>query len=117
MLNLLIVCKYLFHEYCTFDLIYFQPPETPSVLKVLQNTSIQQWNSGKVLADCLNLLADVDDLQTAVCILIALGERRNDLPIDESVHVSSVYDIFQINMNLNTFWFNYLIFLMTFHFK
>ncbi|XP_055321003.1 GATOR complex protein WDR24 isoform X1 [Sitodiplosis mosellana] len=63
------------------------PSETPSVLKVLlQNTSNPQWNSGKVLADCLNLLVDIDDLQTAVYILIALGERRNDLPIDESVH-------------------------------
>lgn len=43
-----------------------------------------------MLADCLTLLADIDDLQTAVCILIALGERRNDLPIDESVHVCIV---------------------------
>lgn len=71
---------------------FFQPPETPSVLKVLlQNATNPQWNSGKVLADCLNLLADIDDLQTAVCILIALGERRNDLPIDESVHVCMVH--------------------------
>lgn len=44
-----------------------------------------------MLADCLNLLADIDDLQTAACILIALGERRNDLPINESVHVCALY--------------------------
>ncbi|XP_031630571.1 GATOR complex protein WDR24 isoform X2 [Contarinia nasturtii] len=63
------------------------PPETPTVLKVLMNsTNHQQWNSGKVLADCLNLLVDIDDLQSAVYILIALGEKRNDIPIDESVH-------------------------------
>lgn len=55
---------------------------------MLQNASMQQWNAGKVLADCLTLLADIDDLQTAVCILIVLGDRRNDIPIDESVHVS-----------------------------
>lgn len=57
---------------------------------MIQNTANQQWNSGKVLAECLNLLADIDDLQTAVCILIALGERRSDLPINESVHVCSI---------------------------
>lgn len=69
-----------------------QPENSISVLKVmLQNTSNQQWNSGKVLADCLTLLADIDDLQTAVCILIVLGERRSDLPIDEYVHVSFNY--------------------------
>lgn len=44
-----------------------------------------------MLADCLNLLADIDDIQTAVCILIALGERRNDLPIDESIHVGVMF--------------------------
>lgn len=37
------------------------------------------------------LLADIDDLQTAVCILIVLGERRNDLPIEENLHVSELW--------------------------
>lgn len=64
-----------------------QPPETPSVLKIIPQNIGCQWHSGKVLADCLTLLADVDDLQSAVCILIALGERRNDLPLDETIHV------------------------------
>lgn len=55
---------------------------------MLQNAISSQWNAGKVLAECLNLLADIDDLQSAVCILIVLGDRRNDIPIDESIHVS-----------------------------
>lgn len=55
---------------------------------MLQNAINSQWNAGKVLAECLNLLADIDDLQSAVCILIVLGDRRNDIPIDESIHVS-----------------------------
>lgn len=40
-----------------------------------------------MLADCLHLLSDIDDIQSAVCILIALGDRRKDIPIDDYVHV------------------------------
>lgn len=57
---------------------------------MLQNAINLQWNAGKVLAEALSLLADIDDLQSAVCILIVLGDRRNDIPIDESIHVSEI---------------------------
>lgn len=77
-------------------LIYSQTPETPTVLKLLPQNIGSQWESGKVLADCLSLLVDVDDLQSAVCILIVLGDRRNDLPLDEGIHVRS-----SLNWHLN----------------
>lgn len=41
------------------------------------------------------LLADIDDIQSAVCILIVLGDRRKDIPLDELVHVS----VFQLLIN------------------
>lgn len=61
-----------------------------SFLKILPHAVGQYnlWDSARILADCLLLLADVDDIQSAVCILIVLGERRKDIPIDDLVHVS-----------------------------
>lgn len=69
--------------------VSYQPAEVPvSVLKILPHVVGHQWNSAGTLADCLQLLADVDDIQSAVCILIVLGDRRKDIPLDELVHVS-----------------------------
>lgn len=55
-----------------------------------------------MLADCLMLLADVDDIQSAVCILIALGDRRKDLPLDEIVHVNILAKINTLQKKENT---------------
>lgn len=75
--------------FINFPIILQQPLETQiSVLKILPHTSSAQWDSAKMLADALQLLADIDDIQSAVCILIALGDRRKDIPIDDYIHVN-----------------------------
>lgn len=48
----------------------------------------QQWKPHDVITECLQLQTDAGDVQTAVCVLIALGDKRCDLPIDEVVCVS-----------------------------
>lgn len=44
---------------------------------------MQRWEPNKTLADTLTLHADIGDVQSAVCILIVLGDRRNELAIDK----------------------------------
>lgn len=61
-------------------------PEIPSVLKLGAQPTYQSWQPHDVLADGLQLQTDIGDVQTAVCILIAMGERRLQLPIDELTH-------------------------------
>lgn len=57
------------------------------MLKVAPHTVTHQWDYAKVLADSLMLLADIDDVQSAVCILIVMGDLRKELPLDELIHV------------------------------
>lgn len=64
------------------------PPPAPSVLKITVMPPLPVWDPNPVLADCLILQTDLGDVQTAVSILLVLGDKRNDLPIDELVHVS-----------------------------
>lgn len=42
------------------------------------------------MAECLELLTDLGDVQTAVIILFALGESRNLLPLDDTIYVISL---------------------------
>ena len=45
------------------------------------------WEPHKFLADSLMLQTECGDIQTCVSILIVLGERRCEIPIDETLHV------------------------------
>lgn len=64
------------------------PPPPPSVLKITSLLPLPIWDPNQILADCLILQTDVGDVQTAISVLMVLGDRRNELPIDELVHVS-----------------------------
>lgn len=70
-----------------FDILTLQPPENPP--KILMVTEIPEtplWQPYQVLADCLNLQSEIGDVQTATCILICLGDRRDQLPIHKLIH-------------------------------
>lgn len=60
--------------------------EPPTILKISNAPIIPQWEPHQVLADTLMLQTDMGDVQTSVSILIVLGERRDDLPIDDYVY-------------------------------
>lgn len=60
--------------------------DPPSILSVPENVEIQLWQPFQVLAECLMLQSEIGDVQTATAILICLGDRRDDLPIDKFVH-------------------------------
>ncbi|XP_055695511.1 GATOR complex protein WDR24 [Lutzomyia longipalpis] len=62
------------------------PPHPPNLIKMSFMPYVPLWEPHDVLADCLILQADIGDVQTAVSILIALGEKRNELPIDKIIH-------------------------------
>lgn len=64
------------------------PVEPPSTLKIILQPSISQWESHQVLTDCLMLQTDIGDVQTSVSVLIVLGDKRNDLSIDNNVYES-----------------------------
>jgi WD repeat-containing protein 24 len=63
------------------------PPEPPCLLNSPppEALEIQFWKPFQVLADCLMLQSEVGDAQTPATILICLGDRREDLPIDKFV--------------------------------
>ncbi|XP_058059631.1 GATOR complex protein WDR24 [Anopheles bellator] len=62
------------------------PNPAPSFLKIADhNPTPPIWQPHQVLADCLSLQTEVGDVQTSSCILMALGERRHSLQIDETV--------------------------------
>lgn len=64
------------------------PPPAPSFLKITALPPLPIWDPNQILADCLILQTDLGDVQTAISVLLVLGDRRNELPIDELVHVS-----------------------------
>lgn len=51
-----------------------------------------QWEPHDVLAEGLNLQAEMGDVQTSVCILTVLGERRNEIPIEKIIQVRHTPD-------------------------
>ncbi|CAO1423711.1 unnamed protein product [Diamesa hyperborea] len=61
-------------------------PEPPSVLTVPELLQAPLWKPYQVLADCLLLQSEIGDVQTSTCILLVLGDRRDELPIDKFVH-------------------------------
>uniref|UniRef100_A0A182SMJ3 WD repeat-containing protein 24 n=1 Tax=Anopheles maculatus TaxID=74869 RepID=A0A182SMJ3_9DIPT len=62
------------------------PNAAPSFLKISDhNPTPPIWEPHQVLADCLTLQTEIGDVQTSSCILMALGERRHSLQIDESL--------------------------------
>lgn len=64
------------------------PPPPPSVLKITSLPPLPIWDPNQILADCLILQTDLGDVQTAISVLLVLGDRRIELPIDELVHES-----------------------------
>lgn len=65
--------------------LILKPPEPPCILSVPETMEIQFWQPFQVLADCLMLQSEIGDVQTPTSILISLGERREDLPIEKFV--------------------------------
>ncbi|XP_052853922.1 GATOR complex protein WDR24 isoform X2 [Drosophila gunungcola] len=61
------------------------PPHVPTVLKVSHAPPIPMWEPHKFVSDALMLMNDVGDVQTALTVLIALGEARKLLPIEDTL--------------------------------
>ncbi|XP_023292808.2 GATOR complex protein WDR24 [Lucilia cuprina] len=61
------------------------PPNLPVVLKISSIPPIPLWEPHQFLADALMLQNDVGDVQTALTILIVMGENRKFLPIEEDL--------------------------------
>ncbi|XP_030370588.1 GATOR complex protein WDR24 [Scaptodrosophila lebanonensis] len=61
------------------------PPHVPSVLKVSQIPPIPMWEPHQFVADALMLQNDVGDVQTALTVLIVLGDARKLLPIEDDL--------------------------------
>ncbi|KAL9893205.1 GATOR complex protein WDR24 [Glossina fuscipes] len=61
------------------------PPNVPAILKVNHIPPIPMWEPHQFIADALKLQNDVGDVQTALAVLIAMGESRKYLPIEESL--------------------------------
>ncbi|XP_013119356.2 GATOR complex protein WDR24 [Stomoxys calcitrans] len=59
------------------------PPNLPVVLKVTTVPPVPFWEPHQFLADALLLQNDVGDVQTALSILIVMGENRKYLPISD----------------------------------
>lgn len=64
-------------------------PEIPNNLRLSVGPTCVRWEPHSVLTEGLILQTDVGDVQTPVCILIAMGDRRNELAIDELIYVRS----------------------------
>ncbi|XP_023172030.1 GATOR complex protein WDR24 isoform X1 [Drosophila hydei] len=61
------------------------PPQVPSILKVSHVPPIPMWEPHQFVVDALMLQNDVGDVQTALTILIVMGEARQLLPIEDAV--------------------------------
>ncbi|XP_034662632.1 GATOR complex protein WDR24 [Drosophila subobscura] len=61
------------------------PPHVPTVLKVSHVPPIPMWEPHKFVADALMLLNDVGDVQTALTVIISLGEARKLLPLEDTL--------------------------------
>ncbi|CAD6994446.1 unnamed protein product [Ceratitis capitata] len=61
------------------------PPNTPSVLKVNSAPAIPIWEPHQFVAESIMLQGDVGDVQTTISILIAMGETRKLLQIDDAL--------------------------------
>lgn len=65
------------------------PPDlAPTILCVPETRPPSPWTPYQVIADCLMLQCEIGDVQTATCILIVLGDKRDDLLsyLDKNVH-------------------------------
>lgn len=69
-------------------LIHSQASNMPSVLKVNMTPAIPIWEPHQFVAESIMLQGDVGDVQTSVSILIAMGEARKLLQIEDSLVVS-----------------------------
>lgn len=59
----------------------------PNIVKLMGQPAIsQRWQPHDILSDGLQHQVDIGDVQTAVCILIALGEHRVNLTHDDITH-------------------------------
>ncbi|XP_055857530.1 GATOR complex protein WDR24 isoform X1 [Episyrphus balteatus] len=61
------------------------PPDKPSLLKCSTVHIIPMWEPHQFIADSLKLQSDVGDVQTALCVVIAMGDARKFLPIEETL--------------------------------
>ena len=74
-------------------------PNLPAVLKVTSVPPIPLWEPHQFLADALMLQNDVGDVQTALAVLIVMGENRKFLPIEDTLIVS-VFEIVSLIFKL-----------------
>lgn len=68
--------------------VLIQPPNLPTILKVSSVPPLPVWEPHQFLANALMLQNDVGDVQTALAVLIVMGDHRKFLPIEESLIVS-----------------------------
>uniref|UniRef100_A0A1I8MUE5 GATOR2 complex protein WDR24 n=1 Tax=Musca domestica TaxID=7370 RepID=A0A1I8MUE5_MUSDO len=61
------------------------PPNMPVELKVTSIPPVPLWEPHQFITDALLLQNDVGDVQTALSVLIAMGENRKYLPINETL--------------------------------
>ncbi|XP_037945419.1 GATOR complex protein WDR24 [Teleopsis dalmanni] len=61
------------------------PQNLPTILKVSNVPAIPMWEPHQFIADSLMLQNDVGDVQTALSILVAMGDARKLIPIEESL--------------------------------
>lgn len=59
--------------------------QPPGLLKVTTSLVRAAWDPGRIVVKALEYHVNLGDLQTSVCILIALGEHRKSLKIDENI--------------------------------
>lgn len=57
---------------------------TCPLLQVVSMPRLVPWDPGEVVAAALQRHAEMSDVQTAACVLLALGERRQGL-VDETL--------------------------------
>lgn len=73
------------------------PNDQPmNILKIISPSIPPAWEPHQVLADCLALQTEIGDVQTSISILIVLGDRKNELPIDDVTYVSSLTSVFNL---------------------
>lgn len=67
----------------------------PSILKVNTTPAIPIWEPHQFVAESIMLQGDVGDVQTSISIMIAMGEARKFLQIDDALVVSMPSQVYE----------------------
>ncbi|XP_067618817.1 GATOR2 complex protein WDR24 [Eurosta solidaginis] len=78
-------------------------PNMPNVLKVTTAPAIPIWEPHQFVADSVMLQGDVGDVQTAISILIAMGDARKLLQIDD-ILIETWFQMYIDLLHRNQLW-------------